>query len=130
MQPSVPESSPRRAFALQSAFALALAVVFIAISFIPTGSGAQSILYGSFSGHFLGYIVITVFAPLGPLQLPPAFWYALYLCIMLGYLLLLTLPAYFYFRCRRSWLISLQLLAIAMHAAVAVFVVTPWWRHQ
>ena len=129
MQSSVPESSPRRAFALQSAFALALAAVFIAISFIPAGTGSQHILHSSFSGHFLGFIVFTVFAPLGPLQLPPAFWYALYLFVALGYLLLLTLPAYFYFRRRRSWLIGVQLFAIAMHAAIAVFVVTPWWRH-
>ena len=129
MQSSVSESSPRRAFAFQFAFALALAAVFVAISFIPAGTGSQSILHGSFSGHFLGFIVFTVFAPLGPLQLPPAFWYALYLVVALGYLLLLTLPTYFYFRRPRSWLVGLQLFAIFIHAALAVFVVTPWWRH-
>jgi hypothetical protein len=130
MQSSIPDSSPGRAFLLQFAFALALAAVFVAVSFIPAGSGSQSILHDSFGGHFLGFIVITVFAQLGPFQLPPAFWYALYLVVTLGYLLLLTLPAYFFFRRRRSWLIGVQLFAIAMHAAIAVFVVTPWWRHQ
>ena len=129
MYSSVQELSPGRAFAFQFAFALALAAVFVAIGFVPTGSGSQSILYGSFGGHGLGFIVFTVFAPLGPLQLPPAFWYALYLVVALSYLLLLTLPAYFFFRRRRSWLIGLQLFVIAMHAAFAVFIVTPWWRH-
>jgi hypothetical protein len=130
MQSSLIASSPNRAFLLQFAFAVALAAVFVSIGFIPAGSGSQSILYDSFSGHFLGYVIITVFARLGPLQLPPAFWYAFYLLFTLGYLLLLTLPTYFYFRCRRSWLISVQLFAIAVHAAIAVFIVTPWWRHQ
>ena len=130
MQSSVHESSPpRQAFAFQFAFALALGAVFTAISFLPAGTGSQHILHSSFSGHSLGFIVFTVFAPLGPLQLPPVFWYALYLVVALGHLLLLTLPAYFYFRRRRSWLIGVQLLAIAIHVAIAVFVVTPWWRH-
>jgi hypothetical protein len=130
VQLSLSEFSARRAFALQLAFAFALAAVFVAIGFIPTGSGSQCILYGSFGGHGLGFIVFTVFAPLEPLHIPPVFWYALVLIVALSYMLLLTLPAYFFFRRRRSWLIGVQFLAIAFHAAFAVFVVTPWWRHM
>ena len=115
---------------MQFVFALVLAAVFIAIGFVPTDSGSQSILYGSFGGRGLAFIVFTVFAPLGPLHLPPAFWYALYVIVALGYLLLLTLPAYFFFRHRRSWLIALQFFAIAIHAVFAIFVVSSWWHHM
>ena len=115
---------------MQCGFALLLAAVFVAIGFIPTGSGSQSILYGSFGGHGLAFVVFTVFAPLASLHFPPVFWYALYIIVALGYLLLLTLPAYFYFRRRQSWLIGLQVFTIATHAAFAVFVVAPWWRHM
>jgi len=103
-----------------------LAAAFIAIGLIHTESDSQFMLYHSFSSHGMVFILYTVFAPLGHLNLPTAFWKVLYYIVALGYMMLLTLPVYFYIRRRRSWLIGLQLVAILIHAVIAVFIITPW----
>jgi hypothetical protein len=64
--------------------------------------------------------------------LPEWSWLAYGPAILIAalYCFLVTLPLYFYFRTRRRWLLVVQLFALALHSAFAVFVVAPFWISQ
>ena len=108
------------------------AAVSYAIGCIPIGSASQHIFIQSFGplGPLFSLFAIGFLAPLASAPVPFLVSAVLMIIVALGYYMLLTLPSYFYFRCRRSSLIVLQLVVIAIHAALAVFVFYPQsWAH-
>jgi len=113
---------------LQFAFALVLAAAFFYIGYIPSAGGSQSDYFNSFGSLALFYMLVPPLELLGRFNPPIVLCYVLAVLIGLSYMLLLTLPAYFSFRRRKSWLISVQIVAIAIHALFGVYVVTPWWK--
>lgn len=115
--------------------ALAFAGLMIVIGAIPHDGGGTAILYQSFGQLALFLILIFLFREggfLGLFPLPEWSWlaYGPVLIIAAVYCLAATLPLYFYFRTRRSVFLCVQLIALALHSAFAVFVVAPFWISQ
>jgi hypothetical protein len=122
-------------FGCYIAATLAFAGLMLLIGAIPKGGGGTAIRYESFGT----LAVVLVFSFLfredrfpGIFPLPEGSWLAFGPLIVVAtlYCFLVTLPLYFYFRTRRSWLLLAQVVTLAAHSAFAVFVVAPFWIGQ
>ncbi len=113
----------------ESAFIVAL--ILVGIGFIPSGDSSTQFILGSFGRLFILFVSRPLFHVLDPLLSHQPDWLTVALFIVVGvlYILILTLPFYFYFRTRRRFFLVFQALLFAVHCAVAWFVVAPYWIH-
>ena len=133
---AVPRAGARRSVSLGFYLlaAIAFAAIMFAIGLVPGNEGGgRAIRYQSFGIYCVALITIYLFDPGLPfsgIAWSPSVPYAPPIIVAVLYPLLWALPTYFYFRTRCPWLLALQAVLLAGHAAFALYVVAPFWIGQ
>jgi hypothetical protein len=137
---SIPTAPPLlfgrgKSFGLYLGVAALFALCMFLISLIPGyEGGGRAIRYQSFGPLCLDFVCLHLFDSNGGLlrHFPIPEWSSYTVSVLVGvlYSLLIVMPLYFYFRTRRAWLLGVQALTLAGHAAFALCVVARFWIHM